>query len=264
MSGRGGQVRHSVSFVLELWDDFMDRPISDASLNVYTEDKKRPIRKKGGFYVFTNASFPAVVTIESAWYEREEIRIPSMDRRNPVIKRRLSPGHRYPLPEGTTFVQGLAAPDVRVEVSVEDDSALWRLLSDYDAEKTPDRMELFNPFEKELEGRRFYIRDREGKKEEFFQIQSQEARTGKIRLAEALEHAYKKAGTKLYECSSTRADAEGRFQIPLKVRTQGKKEILCRIGIEGRIYEAWIETEKTAHWEQPQGQVESGADVKKG
>ena len=76
MSGRGGQVRHSVSFVLELWDDFMDQPISDASLDVYTEDKKRPIRKEGGFYVFTNCSFPAVVTIESAWYEREKIRIP--------------------------------------------------------------------------------------------------------------------------------------------------------------------------------------------
>ena len=255
MSGRGGQVRHSVSFVLELWDDFMDRPISDASLDVYTEDKKRPIRKEGGFYVFTNCSFPAVVTIESAWYEREEIRIPSMDRQNPVIKRRLSPGRRYPLPEGTTFVQGLASPDARVEVSVEDDSALWRLLSDYDAKKTPDQMELFNPFEKELEGRRFYIRDREGNKEDFFQIGHQEGRTGVVRLTEALAHGYKKAGTKLYECSSTRADADGTFQIPLKVRTQGKKEILCRIGIDGRVYEVWVEPGRTVQWEQPQGQA---------
>ena len=182
MSGRGGQVRHSVSFVLELWDDFMDRPISDASLDVYTED-------------------------------------------------------------------------VRVEVSVEDDSALWRLLSDYDAEKTPDQMELFNPFEKELEGRRFYIRDREGNKEDFFQIGHQEGRTGVVRLAEALAYGYKKAGTKLYECSSTRADADGTFQIPLKVRTQGKKEILCRIGIDGRVYEVWVEPGKTVQWEQPQGQA---------
>ena len=34
MNGRGEHVRHRVSLVLELWDDFTDRPISDPSVMI--------------------------------------------------------------------------------------------------------------------------------------------------------------------------------------------------------------------------------------
>ena len=52
MNGRGEHVRHMVSLVLELWDDFTDRPISDPSIVITASGLIRPLRKEDGFYVF--------------------------------------------------------------------------------------------------------------------------------------------------------------------------------------------------------------------
>ena len=60
--------------------------------------------------------------------------------------------------------------------------------------------------------------------EEIEQIQ-----TGLAVLEKALKHSYKKARTKIYECSMARADRDGNFTIPLKIRARDEKKILCRI-----------------------------------
>lgn len=72
MNGRGEHVRHRVSLVLELWDDFTDRPISDPSIVIMASGLIRPLRKEDGFYVFVNCPMPVHVEIRSERYETEE------------------------------------------------------------------------------------------------------------------------------------------------------------------------------------------------
>lgn len=241
-------IRHKVSFILELWDAFSDQPISDAALLVQTEDGRRPIRKPEGFYVFTDCLLPTVVTIESARYEREEIRIIEESTQSRILKKRLCPGKNYPIPEGTACLYGTIRPNSQIEVFVEENAGLWHLLSDYQVKRAPDEMEIFNPLKKDLVGRRFYIQDREEKNTDFFEVKQQEGRSGKVFLAEPLKASYKKAGTKLYECSSARADEKGRFLIPLKLRTQGEEEALCRIWTEDRSDKATIRPGMRLEW----------------
>lgn len=68
----GEHVRHRVSLVLELWDDFSDRPLSDPSIEIVADGTIRPIRKADGFYVFVNCRLPLHVEIRSEQYETEE------------------------------------------------------------------------------------------------------------------------------------------------------------------------------------------------
>ena len=218
-------IRHKVSFILELWDAFSDQPISDAALLVQTEDGRRPIRKPEGFYVFTDCPLPTV-----------------------ILKKRLRPGRNYPIPEGTACLYGTIWPNSQIEVFVEENAGLWHLLSDYQVKRAPDEMEIFNPLKKDLVGRRFYIQDREEKNTDFFEVKQQEGQSGKVFLAEPLKTSYKKAGTKLYECSSARADEKGRFLIPLKLRTQGEEDALCRIWTEDRSDKAAIRPGMRLEW----------------
>lgn len=161
MNGRGEHVRHRVSLVLELWDDFTDRPISDPSVVITASGLIRPLRKEEGFYVFVNCPMPVHVEIRSERYETEEFDAGMQDGKAVILKKRLRPGKNYPLPDGTTCVTGCAEPGTVIEVAAEESSGLWRLFSDYHSEKLPESMELFNPYEKQLEGRRFFILDKD-------------------------------------------------------------------------------------------------------
>ena len=122
------------------------------------------------------------------------------------------------------------------------------VFSDYHSEKLPESMELFNPYEKQLEGRRFFILDKDEKNGEFFEVKQQESRSGKIVLEKALKHSYKKAGTKIYECSMARADRDGNFTIPLKIRARDEKKILCRIREGEKVRSVQIFTGQQNKW----------------
>ena len=110
MNGRGEHVRHRVSLVLELWDDFTDRPISDPSIVITASGLIRPLRKEDGFYVFVNCPMPVHVEIRSERYETEEFDVGMQDGKAVILKKRLRPGKNYPLPAGTTCVTGCAEP----------------------------------------------------------------------------------------------------------------------------------------------------------
>ena len=131
MNGRGEHVRHRVSLVLELWDDFTDRPISDPSIVITASGLIRPLRKEDGFYVFVNCPMPVHVEIRSERYETEEFDAGMQDGKAVILKKRLRPGKNYPLPAGTTCVTGCAEPGTVIEVAAEESSGLWRLFSDY-------------------------------------------------------------------------------------------------------------------------------------
>ena len=62
----------------------------------------------------------------------------------------------------------------------------------------------------------------------FLRVKQQESRSGKIVLEKALEAFLQKAGTKIYECSMARADRDGNFTIPLKIRARDEKRFYAR------------------------------------
>ena len=117
MNGRGEHVRHRVSLVLELWDDFTDRPISDPSIVIMASGLIRPLRKEDGFYVFVNCPMPVHVEIRSERYETEEFDAGMQDGKAVILKKRLRPGKNYPLPAGTTCVTGCAEPGTQESVT---------------------------------------------------------------------------------------------------------------------------------------------------
>ena len=123
MNGRGEHVRHRVSLVLELWDDFTDRPISDPSVVITASGLIRPLRKEDGFYVFVNCPMPVHVEIRSERYETEEFDAGMQDGKAVILKKRLRPGKNYPLPAGTTCVIGCAEPGTVIEVAAEESSS---------------------------------------------------------------------------------------------------------------------------------------------
>lgn len=127
MNGRGEHVRHRVSLVLELWDDFTDRPISDPSIVITASGLIRPLRKEDGFYVFVNCPMPVHVEIRSERYETEEFDAGMQDGKAVILKKRLRPGKNYPLPAGTTCVIGCVEPGTVIEVAADESGGLWRL-----------------------------------------------------------------------------------------------------------------------------------------
>ncbi len=220
MNGRGEHVRHRVSLVLELWDDFTDRPISDPSIVITASGLIRPLRKEDGFYVFVNCPMPVHVEIRSERYETEKFDAGMQDGKAVILKKDCGREKNYPLPAGTTCVTGCAEPGTVIEVAAGGEqrpvAAFFRL---------PFRKSFLKVWsfltrtKKQLEGRRFFILDKDEKNGEFFEVKQQESRSGKIVLEKALKHSYKKAGTKIYECSMARADRDGTYD---SVKDQSK------------------------------------------
>lgn len=103
----GEHVRHRVSLVLELWDDFSDRPLSDPSIEIVADGTIRPIRKADGFYVFVNCRLPLHVEIRSEQYETEEFDAGIQGEEAVIIKKRLRPGKNYPIPDGQPALREL-------------------------------------------------------------------------------------------------------------------------------------------------------------
>lgn len=119
---------------------------------------------------------------------------------------------------------GCAEPGTVIEVAAEESSGLWRLFPTTIQKSFLKVWSFLTRTKNQLEGRRFFILDKDEKNGEFFEVKQQESRSGKIVLEKALKHSYKKAGTKIYECSMARADRDGNFTIPLKIRARDEKK----------------------------------------
>lgn len=224
----GEHVRHRVSLVLELWDDFSDRPLSDPSIEIIADGTIRPIRKADGFYVFVNCLLPLHVEIRSEQYETEEFDAGIQGEEAVIIKKRLRPGKNYPIPDGTTCIEGTLHPGIRIGAAVKDAASALRLFADYDPDADAAHLELFDPAGKNPEGKYFYIEDSSGDHSEIFRTVGYERTDKRLRIEPELQHAYKKAGTKVYEYRYTEVRRDGTFFLPLKVRSQGKK-VICQI-----------------------------------
>ena len=215
MSGQENlQIR--VSLVLRFLDVFTNQPVDGAGLRVQIPGGARPIRKAGGYFVFTGLSGEtASVWVEGPWYGRQ-VREVSLRREGETVQVqtiRLFPNASCPLPEQTTCVYGQAEPGTLL-AAYRPDGAYKRLLAN--AEKGEETLSLFGQEKEDLEGSVFCILDAEKTEGEWVELAGlrEEAR-GIYQLRRPLTKSHKKIGAKLVPVRWTQADAKGEYFLPL-------------------------------------------------
>ncbi|MCH5264626.1 MAG: hypothetical protein J1F02_01915 [Lachnospiraceae bacterium] len=227
-------VRFRVSLVVLPVDDFTGNPITGSQVRVFIPGQKPPVIKSDGYHVFLNLQEPQVeVCCESGLYgpRREEVVLPA-GAEPLVIKLRLSPNASYPMPPGATCVAGRAEPGRRIRFRCADSGETYRLSREYQhTGEEKDTLCIFNPNHRELEGKTMFIQGKDGKQEYFTAAGLKEEG---CRLAEPLQHDYKKVGTVLYPVFETYTSPKGDFFLLLGSGREGETTWLWEMeGKEG-------------------------------
>lgn len=208
-----------VSLVVQLIDEFTDQVVRGQGVQLHIEGAAKPIRKEDGSYVFTNIKEDKVLLqLSSPIYQEEKLPLELSSGEVTMIQLRIKPNRNYSFPAGTTIIEGEAERGSLVIYYQTEGKECFKLL--FDATKQgknmPDALSIYNPDDKNLDGRMFVIVNEGDKKEELIQIQEESSEhPQEYLLKKALQHEFKKLGTKLFPVSSTRADDKGRFLLPV-------------------------------------------------
>lgn len=206
-------VSFHASLVVLPVDDFTGKPVTGNKVRIFIPGQKPPLIKPDGYYVFINLTEPkAVLHCEGGLYYPRSEEISLEGKEDPfVYMLRLSPNASYPVPAGTTCVEGTAAAGKRVRFQCMERDKTYKLLYEYQGSKDNGRfISLYNPERRELAGKTFLIQDKEEKNHEYFTI-VEAAEEGRYRLAEPLQHDYKKAGSVIFPVYEACADKAGNF-----------------------------------------------------
>lgn len=213
------QISIQVSLVIAAVDDFTGRPVSGSQLHVWIDGERPPVAKEGGYYIFTNLrTAHPVIHLAGPVFHRQEIVLDEKKRmqyEGKVLKVRMIPNRSYPVPRGTTCVQGHAAPGSTVLAYNKTLKEPFKLLYPYTAGQ--EEIRIFHPDEMDLEGKSFCIRNKEGTQQELLQIARQPAAfetSGLYQLYLPLAHSYRKIGTVIYPVYVSKADQSGDFYLP--------------------------------------------------
>lgn len=215
---RVDHIRIRASLVILLIDDYTNKVVNDKSVFVSIEGAAKPIQKSEGYYIFLNLDRTKVdLTIKSDRYTEESrlIDLSTINNTDPVLKIRVKPSRNYPLPEGTTSIQGVAEPLSEIRVVCDNLQKYYRLLYDYDPKENNEAIRVFNPEKTDLDGKVFLISDKDDNSEIFSIIATKDRENDSYHLEAPLGRSYKKAGTKISPIFITKADEKGEFFIPL-------------------------------------------------
>jgi hypothetical protein len=211
-------IRTRASLVILVIDDYTNRIVSDADIQVLVEDALKPVRKSEGYYVFLNLTQTKVkLLVISDRYspEKRSIDLSSLNPTEPIVKIRVKPSRNYNLPSGTTCLQGVAEPFSEVRVIGDSIQKYYRLLYDYDKEGSHEEIHIFNPDKSDLDGKILQIKDKDDKSEIVSVISTKDKENNIYQLEKPLENNYKKVGTKIFPVYGTKADEKGDYFIPL-------------------------------------------------
>lgn len=229
LTGGDGVVFHT-SLVVLVIDDFTGKPVVGSNVRVSIPGKEAPVAKGDGYYVFVNLTEPSVTLLcESGIYEQctKQVDLAGGIEREVLIIR-LLPSIHYPLPAGTTCVSGKTQPGRRL-LFWSGEGKGYKLLCDYYCKKKgeEDLIAIFNPDNKEMEGKFFFICCQEEK--EFFTIVGKTEKH--YRMDRVLSRDYQRIGTVIMPVHEIFADQEGSFFLP--VAGGDKKELVCQAEGEG-------------------------------
>jgi hypothetical protein len=235
MERRDGILTRRVSVAVLVLDDFTDRVLSGAAIQVRaTGLPAKPIRKSDGYFVFTtDQGTIRQIEVDSLSYEKEIVTVEpeALNPLHPVIKVRLKPNRQYASPGAVTCLEGRAEPGCEIRVIQTSNPQPLKLLYDY--EKTGGEAEreirIFHPEKKDLSGRTLAIQSQDQKEPEVFRVlEMTDREQGVCLLTKALSKAYKKIGAMIFPVYTTRANEKGEFFLLLPGLT-GREPGRCRV-----------------------------------
>lgn len=208
-------VRIKVSLAVQVMDGFTDSPIMGSGCRLRIDGAGPPLAQREGYRVFVNLPVREwTLRIESPCYYPQTLTVKpgELEPGSPVIKVRMMPDFTYPVPPGATCVRGRAGADRPIQLVCRDKGGHYKLLLEYDKPGRSHFIAIYNPDGVDLDGRRFLIEDREGVNREYFTILNTARGEDKFsRMDRALEHGYKKIGTRVTPVYTTRTDKNGNF-----------------------------------------------------
>ncbi len=223
-------IRIHVSLIVGLTDGFTGKKPETSQLHVAVEGAASPVRKKEGYYIFTNLDSDIVtVIVNSPEYQQVKKRVvlSELDRQEPFLGIRLQPGRAYPNRVGATVVYGKTAPLRELSFTAVEGGVFYRLMSDCDGNHCRELM-IFHQQSESLEGRSFLMWQKEIKKYETAQIsKASHTDQGSYLLEEPLEKKYKKAETRLYPVYTCSADEEGNYFLMIPSLMGEQTELMC-------------------------------------
>lgn len=211
------RIHIQVSMAVLLIDDFTDRIVTSSALRVSVQNGGKPIKKEGGFHVFTNiAASAAQVTVEGPGYCREvqTVDLETLNRTNPVVRIRVKPDRTYALPDNAVRVLALLPSHAVLSIFDEEGSDYKRLLTDY--EKGSGEISLYQDGSRELEGKTCCVVDKNHQYELIRLGSLKDRETGTFSLEQEPKSSHKKADTKIYPVSLVGGEQEAEYFLPLQ------------------------------------------------
>lgn len=209
------RVRMKVSLAVQVLDGFTDSPVTGAGCRLRIAGAGPPLIRGEGYRVFVNLPQREwTLHIESPCYYPRTLTVKpgELEPDSPVIKVRMMPDSTYPVPPGATCVRGRAGAGRLIQLVCRDKGGHYKLLLEYDKPGRSQSIAIYNPDGLDLDGRRFLIEDREGVNREYFTILHTARGEDKFsRMDRALEHSYKKIGTRVTPVYTVRTDKKGDF-----------------------------------------------------
>lgn len=221
-----------VSLVLRLFDDYDLKPIENGVSIYLNEYDFKPIRKAGGYSIFTNLENDQnKVEIKSELYFDEVINInlKDLNKLNPVINIRLKPSPRYFLKEESVFRFEIIDKNEMPVKNAQIQSILYTkdyFVGQVMSEKVnaSDKSVFIDEFYNEFfSGDSLYIESSRKEKCEFITIENK-VDNGYYNLNECMKNAHKK-GEKLRSAVITRADSNGNGVIYFRNLLTNKNKI---------------------------------------
>lgn len=231
------RVRMRVGLVVQVLDDFTDRPVQGGGCRLWIDGAGPPFIRRDGYYVFVNLpEGTGTLHIEHPFYSPRSLtaRFGRPEPSEPVMKVRMSPGITYPVPGGATGVKGRAKRECPVQLVCREKSGYYKLLLEYGDPGKGRFIAIYNPDGADFDGRRFRIEGRDGSDWEYFTILHTAGGEDKFSLMDrSLQNSYKKIGTRVIPVYETRTDRNGDFFLLLPQGESGGGEYAVSVGGPG-------------------------------
>lgn len=215
------------SLVILVIDDFTGKPVKDSSVRVSIPGQRPPVVKEDGYRIFLNLTESSfIILCESGIYKRREEWVDLSDwKEEEVMILRLLPNAGYPAPASAVRVSGRTQPERRLLFWGSTEHG-YRLLRDYECSHK-EKIAIFNPGNKMLVGKKFFICGKEKKQKEYFKVA--EAVDGYCRMYKGLAADYKRAGSRIVPVYEVCSDEDGAFFLLLPGNYEDRIELFCQV-----------------------------------
>lgn len=201
-----------LSKVILLRDAFSEEVVA-AGMQIRTFQGGKPVVKPGGYCLFLNMEMEEFeIEIESPIYQNRKVLLKT-DHGETVEEVFLYPSAAYPLKNNATIVVGNARPKSVLRFHLEEDVNECKLLCDY--QEGEERISIFTRERSKAKSRVWFVRDKEKKTGEYFQVQNFSSESGICQLKQPLSSGYRKKDAVLYQAFECIADENGEFYLPL-------------------------------------------------